>query len=105
MLRRIRRFEIYPYQLRLLEVVLVAPHLESVSGAVEKLLETGILLSQIRFLHCPEGNCATVFHTITTGKTEVHWIMGQGQESRWQHAGDIPSLGDAVKEIIGYTYK
>ncbi|MBU8869562.1 MAG: hypothetical protein KOO60_01690 [Gemmatimonadales bacterium] len=103
MLRRIRRFEIYPYQLRSLEVVLVAPHLESVTGAVEKLVEAGILLSQIRFLHCPEAESATVFHTTTSGQTVVQWIMGGEQKPRWQRAADTPSLGESVKEIIGFN--
>ena len=102
MLRRIRRFEIYPYQLRLLDVVLVAPHLESVAGAVEKLVQAGIFLSQIRFLYCPEAESATVFHDIASNETLVQWMMGEELEPVWQRAADIPSLGDAVKEIIRY---
>ena len=103
MLRRIRQFEIYPYQLRSLEVVLVAPHLESIAGAVDKLVDAGILLSQIRFLYCPKAESATVFHNIAKGETMVQWIMGQGQEFRWQLADDTPSLGDALKEVVGYN--
>jgi hypothetical protein len=100
MLRRIRQFEIYPYQIRSLEVVLVARHLESVAGAVDKLVETGFLLSQIRFLHCPEAISATVFHLPTDGQTVVRWAMGKGMEHRWQCAADLPSLGDTVKESL-----
>ncbi len=102
MLRRIRDFEIYPYQLRLLEITLVAPHLNSVAGAIEKLLDAGIFLSQIRFLYYPEAESGNVFHSTNTGETMVQWIMSQKKEPRWQRAADIPDLGNALKSIIGY---
>lgn len=102
MLRSVQQFEILPYQLRDLEVVLVAPHRESLDGAVACLLDAGLLLSQIRFLYDPEADNATVVHDPATGQTLVRWTMGDRQQPRWQRAAEVPSLGDAVKEIVGY---
>lgn len=102
MLRRVRQFEIHPYQLRDLRVVLVAPHLESLSRAVDILLEDGLLLSQIRFLHDPSAEAATVLHDLDTDQTVVRWTLPDGQGKWWQHAEDAPSLAETVKSLVGY---
>ena len=74
--------------------------MESINGAVKKLLDAGIFLSQIRFLSCFDAESATVFHDVAKGETTVQWMMGHGQQVQWQRAADTASLGDAVKGII-----
>ncbi|MBK7770951.1 MAG: cache domain-containing protein [bacterium] len=53
MLKRIRQFEVYPSELRELRAVIVAPHVASARGVIERLLDAGILLSQITFVRDP----------------------------------------------------
>lgn len=99
MLRRIRRFEVLPYQLRELEVVLAAPHTESLATAVELLLDEGILLSQIRFLHDPSARTATVMHKPAARSTFVRWTAGNSSLESWQDAGTVPTLADMLKKL------
>jgi hypothetical protein len=55
MLKRIRQFEVYPSELRELRAVIVAPHVASARGVIERLLDAGLLLSQIAFVRDPGG--------------------------------------------------
>jgi hypothetical protein len=103
MIDRIRTYEICPFQLRQLEVVLVAKHRKSVLPAVEKLLDAGLFLSQIRFLHNPEAVSAMVWHDTTTCRTSVRWSMPpQRGPDRFQDARDTASLEPIVLEMLDY---
>jgi len=104
MFQRISKFEIVPYERRGLRVVLAAPHTESLSAAVEELLRFGFFLSQIRFLHHPEAQSATLVHDPRTGDTLAEWsIAGAGTPGLLQATAASPSLGDLVKELIDYS--
>nr|MEE4266485.1 cache domain-containing protein [Candidatus Krumholzibacteria bacterium] len=100
MMGHIRRFEIYPYQLRDLEVTLVARHRQSLGLAVDMLLESGLLLSQIRFLSDPAAEAATVLHYPTTGETKVRWTMGPDGAVWWQDPADVPNLGASFQSYL-----
>lgn len=99
MLTHIKRFEIYPYQLRELEVVLVAPHTESLVPAVDLFLEEGILLSQIRFLRDPSAEAATVLQPAGRGAPCILWTIGGDGGTYWQRATDIPTLAEMLKGL------
>lgn len=101
MLKRIRRFEVYPSEVRELTAVVVAPHLRSARGAIDRLLEAGLFLDQITFVHEPAARSADVWHDPTNGMTLVHW-SGRDGSGRWVLAEDVPSLGDLAKEILEY---
>lgn len=102
MLRHIQRFEIYPYQLRDVRVMLAAPHRRSLTRAVDKLLEAGLLLSQIRFLHDSQAGSATLVHYPERGRTVVRWQGNGGREPLWQCAEEAPNLGEILEQVIGY---
>jgi hypothetical protein len=101
MLKRIRRFELYPVQMRDVEIVIVAPHTHSVLGAADRLLAEGFLLSQIRFVHCPDAHCATVRHRMKPGATDISWQFSADHSGHArQSASACPSLADLVRPRI-----
>ncbi len=101
MLQRIRQFEVYPSELRELRVVIVAPHANSARGVVERLLESGFLLSQITFVDDPGARRADVTHDPATGATLVHWF-GSGGRDWWVDAADVPDLGRLAQQALDY---
>lgn len=101
MLKRIRRFELYLVQQRDVEVTIVAPHTHSVLGAIDRLLAEGFLLSQIRFVHCPDAHCATVRHTMKPASTEIAWQFSTDHSSHAiQSAHACPSLAELVRPLM-----
>lgn len=102
MLGRIERFDIYPYEKRELEIIVVAPHLNSFSHTVKKLTEAGLLLSQIRFMVNPDAHSAAVRHEVDSGTTWIEWqdaegsLIGEGV----QRAKDAPTLGDSFLALV-----
>jgi hypothetical protein len=100
MVRHIQRFEIFPYQWRELQVILVARHRESLGLAVDKLLDAGLLLSQIRFLSDPAAEAATVLHQPTSGETVVRWTHAQEGTVWWQDPTDVPDLGTSFQDYL-----
>ncbi len=103
MIERIETYEICPFQLRRLQVVLVAPHRRTLLPAVDKLLDAGLFLSQIRFVHNPKAESATVWHDTKSCRTRVRWSMPAGRgPDRFQDAGDTASLEPIVLEMLDY---
>jgi hypothetical protein len=102
MLQRIRRFDVYPSELRELRAVIVAPHANSARGIVEQLLDAGLFLSQITFVHDPSARRADVLHDPETGATRVHWF-GAGDGQWWVDATAVPDLGLLAQSALGYA--
>jgi hypothetical protein len=100
MLWRIRRFEIKPYQLRDVQVVLAAPHTASLDRALDILLEEGLFLSQITFLHAPAAASASLVHYPESRRTVVRWMGPEANEARWQCADQVQSLGLAYRSHL-----
>ncbi|MBK7670836.1 MAG: cache domain-containing protein [bacterium] len=101
MLKRIRQFEVYPSELRELRAVIVAPHVASARGVIERLLDAGLLLSQITFVRDPGARRADVRHDPSSGATWVRWCDDRGG-SRWIDTADVPDLGSLAQEALGY---
>jgi len=102
MLRSIRQFEILPYQLRGINIFLVAPHQKSFSESLKMLLDAGIFLSQIHFIQEPEADSATIVTDPVKGKILVRWKIKDDKGMQWQWADGTSGLDVPVKAIIGY---
>lgn len=101
MLKRIRQFEVYPSELRELRAVVVAPHVNSARGVIERLLDAGLFLSQITFVRDPGARRADVEHEPGAGTTWVRWYEESGR-TRWINAADVPDLGRLAQRALAY---
>lgn len=101
MIKRIRQFEVYPSEMRELEAVIIAPHVHSARGIVERLLDAGLFLSQIRFVRDPGARFADVVHEPASGGTWVRW-QGADGTSRWIDAARVPDLGQLAQQALDY---
>ncbi len=101
MLERVRRFEVYPCEVRELRAVVVAPHRRSAQQVVDRLLGAGLFLDQITFVHDPGASRADIRHDPAAGVTLVRWVDADGRD-RWVDASRLPDLGRLAERILGY---
>jgi hypothetical protein len=101
MLGRVRRFEVYPSEVRQLRAVITAPHRRSAHGVIERLLDAGLFLDQITLVCDPDARRADVHHDPASGRTRVRWVGPQGS-SRWVDARDVASLGQLARRLLDY---
>lgn len=100
--RRIKRFDLYPYQLGQVRFVIVARHLNSVMGTVDALLEEGFFLSQIRILYNPRADYARVFHDCDSATTLAVWRTENKDTRHHQTPEKATDLGELLKGLVEY---
>jgi hypothetical protein len=102
MLGRISTFDIYPYEIRKLEATIVAARPQAVLSAVDRLVDHGLFLSQIKVMLNRQAVRGAPWHDCDTGRTVVRWATAGGSERRRQCSEDLPDLGRLFRELIGY---
>lgn len=102
--KRIDTFDIYDYQRRALQATIVANHVDSVVGIIDKLVDEGLLLSQITFLTA-EAAYGNVIHDYRENQTLVEWTVrpaaGAGRIVRHGATG-APTVGQITEALLRY---
>lgn len=94
---RIKHFDVYPYQLKELEIILVATHEKSFERATDKMLDQGIELSRFKYLFNPQARGANVWLDMTENTLQVEWYSDR---SSWvESASEVDDLATVVKKI------
>lgn len=94
MMTRIRTLEVLPYNLTKLEVVIAAPHRETVRSIVDALVGNGLFLSQIRFVHRGGNSYANLYAECGTNMAVVEWVDRSGRAAPIrQNVTDFEDLG------------
>jgi len=101
--KRITTFDIYKYEKRKLQITVVANHFEAIMNIIDKLVDAGIFLSQIKFIYNGDALYGNVLHDYENSKTLVEWVMDREAGNKQRRcASGLNSLGDMVKPLIGY---
>jgi hypothetical protein len=82
MLKQVKSFDIRPCEKRGIVCVTVAPHLESLLTIIDKLIQEGFLLSQIRVLYHPRAESAAMHYDYLEKDLEVVWRLSDEQGNR-----------------------
>lgn len=100
-LKKIKTYDIYKYERGEVRFAIVATHLESLPQIVDKLLEEGFYLSQIRVFHRPDAASADVVYDYPAGRTVVEW-RSNGPEGRsfFQSDCGAANLGAILKQAL-----
>ncbi|MDH5637416.1 MAG: hypothetical protein OEZ04_02885 [Nitrospinota bacterium] len=101
MLHEITYFNINPSETRKLEAVLLATHRNSFKRITDRLLEAGLLLSQIRVVTYDGMEYLDVGVEVDKASVVAHWV-GPGGKTGWTNAAGAPTLDKLVKDVIGY---
>ena len=96
-MKRIYRFDIYPYEKSLMQFGIVATHEASLKQAIHQILDYGIDLSQIRIAFHPESASVNVVLNYQTGKTDNYWNTPVNFCSTLE---DGFNLSDIVKKLV-----
>lgn len=102
--KRIHAFDIYDYQRRALHATIIANHVHSAVGIIDRLVDEGLLLSQITFLTA-ESAYGNIIHDYREDRTLVEWtVQDDGEATRiLRHgASGAPSVGSVVEDLLGY---
>ena len=101
MFKQINNFDIYKYELRELQVTIVANHFETIMNTIDRLVDEGLFLSQIRFIYNGDAQYARVIHDYVKNQTFVEWLMDRATGKRLrQCASDVKTIGDMIKSLM-----
>ena len=83
-------------------VTVIANHLDSIVNIIDKLVEQGLLLSQIKFIYA-DSEYGNVLHDYLNNRTLIEWEMDKenGRKLK-QCTSGVKSVGMVVKDLIGY---
>jgi hypothetical protein len=102
-LKRIKFYDISPFEIRNLRALAVAVHTESFEKIIDKLINAGFFLSQITVLYGPENKYANIWGEVPTGATFIEWVAPDGFTSTWTTADEVRDLGWIIKSVSGYS--
>ncbi|MBN2809007.1 MAG: cache domain-containing protein [Deltaproteobacteria bacterium] len=77
-IKKIKSFDIYPCEKRSMVFTLIAPHQESFSAAIDKLVDEGFFLSQINLLYNPTAVSASISYSYSDNQLRTFWKMRPG---------------------------
>ncbi len=100
LIKRIQYYDIYPYQLKDLQFIIIATHDRSIETIIDYLCNTGINLAQIKFLYNPLANYANVAFNQSDDSVYVEWLAENWKNtSCFEHFSTLDSMGTIVKKI------
>ncbi|MCF6147133.1 MAG: hypothetical protein E3K37_00565 [Candidatus Kuenenia sp.] len=100
-LQKIRRYDLYPYQLNNLHCVIVATHTKSLETIIDQLLKEGIELSQISFFYNPSADYANIIFDQLNDCVNVEWKSHNYNPVFYSaHIPEAKTLGHIMKEMM-----
>jgi hypothetical protein len=101
MVKKIKKFDVYPYERRSVVFVYAATHLDSLRAIVDKLLEEGFMLSQINVLYNPRAESASITYDYVHDELDVAWRMDRGLNSKNAYLiEDAYNMGKIIQSIM-----
>jgi len=102
-LSRIKHYDVYAYEVRDLNVAVIANHFESLENIVDSLIGAGIGLGQVKVLVNPYADYANVRFDQSSGALSVQWIKGGALgKARYESVSHVEDLGTMVKRFTQY---
>ncbi len=99
LIEKIKYYEIYPYELKNLKFVIIAPHNKSFSSIMEELINLGIDISNIKFAYDPEAISANVLLDMGKDNCIIEWNKNRG--SYFISVKEIKDSESIVKSVSG----
>ncbi|MBN2705374.1 MAG: cache domain-containing protein, partial [Deltaproteobacteria bacterium] len=72
-IKKIKSFDIYPSEKRALEFTIIAPHQESFATAIDKLIDEGFFLSQIKLVYNPTAVSGSISYNYRDNRLRTFW--------------------------------
>ena len=98
-MKRIYRFDIYPYERTKLQFGIVATHEDSLKKAIHTILDYGIDLSQIRVSFQPNYSSVDVVLNYKASKTENYWKTSRVLCSTVENGFNLGKIVEKIVEL------
>ncbi len=101
--RKIKNFEIYPYEKRKVQFAVIAPHFDGLANIINQLIHEGFMLSQIQIGYYPDAGSAAVQYDCRTNSLNLSWSFDQGNHARTPVHQDMSGLvraGSVIEKIM-----
>lgn len=103
LINRIRRYDIYPFELRNLQFTVVASHDGSFSNAVKSILDSGVGLGNVKLMYNPSAEYANVVAAPEPNIVAVVWSSSRPNiRPMIVDEKDVENLGTIMKRLSGY---
>jgi len=101
LIKRFETFDIYRSERHQVVFVVVATHLNSLLACIDKLIEEGFLLSQIRVLYNPQALSTEISYDHTQDNLVVSWKLADTQSGKHFHLlQDARNVGTIIQNIM-----
>ena len=101
MIKRIKTFDIYRCERRRVVFVVVATHLNALLAIVDKLVEEGFLLSQIKVIYNSTAASATISYDCPQNRLVVTWRSAETPNDKHAHIlEDAASVGEIIERVM-----
>ncbi len=101
MIKRIKSFDVYRCERHRVTYVVVATHLKTLLPIVDKLVDEGFFLSQVRLIHHRDAESATVSYDCPDDNLTVTWRFPQATPVENTHLlDDALDMGQIIREIM-----
>jgi len=101
MIKIVKSFNIYRSERHRVVFVIVAMHLNSLLAMVDKLVEEGFLLSQIRVVYNPQATSAAISYDYAQDYLNVSWRMKEKSHNKHVHLmEDADNVGEIIQQIM-----
>ncbi len=101
MVKQLKSFDIYPCEKSKVKFVVLATHQDTILPIIDKLVEEGFLLSQIRFVFNPEAESGSILYDYTNDTLDVAWRYAtQLTYAGADPARDGPTVGSMIYDAM-----
>ncbi len=102
MLHRLQRYDLCPYELPEMEFTIIAVHRASFAAVIDRLLDLGAELAQIRFAYNRKAQYANVLLVPEESSVLIEWVGSSGQTTPSLSSG-FEDLGSIVRRLTRTT--
>lgn len=101
-IKKVKSFDIYPFERRGVVFTVVAPHLKSLTNIIGQLIDNGFLLSQIRVAYNSKAHSAALVYQYNLNDLAVTWTMDALDNAPKVYHGlqDTLNVGTILEGII-----
>ena len=101
MIKRIKTFDIYRCERHRVVFVVVATHLNTLFAIVDKLVDEGFLLSQVKVMYNPRAESATISYDYPQNNLIITWRGAESLENKCVHImEDAANVGEIVQKVM-----
>ncbi len=100
-LKRIKTFDLLKNEIRNLRITVVANHMETIINVIDKLVDGGVFLSQIKFMYNDRATYANLFHDYINNQTHVGWTLNRKSDDMLHQCdSDVETIGQLTTTLL-----